>query len=166
MKKIVSIFITLISASFYASHLDDSRRPFCYAHIKKRACYKGILEEKTSGFDTAYRKKVGDAYLRQMLENQKREVQAADNVNSAQLEAQNITHQGNHPQTARRFPNPPQLLITPRRTHPSCTHLRTPRNAAEIKDLLTISTILPVIAQRPIITCFDIQPSGTYSYRN
>jgi len=164
MKKIISILIILISTTLSPSDLDGKRRPF-FIPRTPRLCHKQRSFERNSGFDTAYRKKIGNQYLEEMITNIKKEAEAVYHANSARLQKQNITQKDNFTQTVLKIPHSPRLPIKPKETSPSYTHLRTPKNAAEIQDLITISTMLPEIFHKPKFTQFDAQPDH-YFYRN
>ncbi len=143
MKKLISIFIILIHTSLYSSSLNDPRWQ-SWIPRTPRLCHAN----RQSGFNEAYRKKIGNEYLQQMIADQKREAKASYDAQQAKLQSQDISQNAKHNHTVLIFPNASQLPVTPRRTPPSCTHLRTPRNATEIQTLLTISTIFPPIIQK------------------
>lgn len=133
-----------MNTSLHPSSLNDSRWQSWIPHIP-RLCHKN----KKSGFNESYRKKIGNEYLRKMIEDQKQEAKASYHAQQEKkLPSQNTAQHIRHNRTVLIFNDTPQLPVTPRRTPPSYTHLRTPRNAAEIQNLLTITTIFPPITQK------------------
>lgn len=160
MKKTLSIFMIIIGTSLYTSQPQPSPRGWrpC-PPLVKRPCKKSILDDATSGFDAAYRKSKGNQYFEEAFRPQQQNNTAEERTN--QKSQQNL--EPLHQQKQRRHSH---FFVPPQSTPPSYTHLRTPRNAKEIESLLTIRSILPEIAPATTrITQFDIQPTGSYFYR-
>lgn len=161
MKKLI-VFLLLSFKIVYCASYDRLERAFYYPHTPKRPCHKSLSDESLSGFSNAYRKRIGDQYLKQMIEDQKKETkekkiktarpQVIEKKDTTFLpHLLKISSQMNQ-STNQKFP------LLPLRTAPSFSPLRTPRKAAELSELLVIQSLLPEIIQQPKLNYLEIIP--------